>query len=142
MPLPNSGPQGLRETPGRLLAGHRPRPLLGLLWGSRLWRLSTMRFARWFRSRACGKPGSFPILPVAYKFRHGFVSVFLRFASSRIGLWRSKMNLNALADRPAVSAIPQWVCLDPYCELMSLFEHDRKYGARLAGVLGKIPPTQ
>ena len=50
------------------------------------------------------------------------------------------MNLNALADRPAVSAIPQWVCLDPYCELMSLFEHDRKYGARLAGVLGKIRP--
>jgi hypothetical protein len=75
---------------------------------------------------------SFPILPVAYKFRQGFVSVFLRFAPSRIGLWRSKMNLNALADRPAVSALSQRVCLDPYRELMSPFEHDRKYGARLA----------
>ena len=57
--------------------------------------------------------------------------------ASRIGLWRSKMNLNALADRPAVSALSQRVCLDPYRELMSLSEHDRKYGARLARVLGK-----
>jgi hypothetical protein len=47
------------------------------------------------------------------------------------------MNLNALADRPAVSALSQRVCLDPYREMMSLFEHDRKYGARLARVLGK-----
>ena len=51
------------------------------------------------------------------------------------------MNLNALADRPAVSALSQRVCLDPYRELMSLFEHDRKYGARPARMLGKLSAT-
>ena len=35
------------ETQGRLLVHLRPRLLLGLLWGSRLWRLSTLRFAHW-----------------------------------------------------------------------------------------------
>ena len=47
------------------------------------------------------------------------------------------MNLNALANRPAVSALPHRVCFNPYRELMNLFEHDRKYGARLARLPGK-----
>jgi hypothetical protein len=42
------------------------------------------------------------------------------------------MNLNALADRPAVSALPQRVRLYPDRELMGLFERDTKYGARPA----------
>ena len=48
------------------------------------------------------------------------------------------MNLNALANRPAVSALPHRVCFNPYRELMNLFEHDRKYGARLAGCQEKF----
>jgi hypothetical protein len=42
------------------------------------------------------------------------------------------MNLNALANRPSVSALSQRVSLYPDRELMGLFEHDRKYGARSA----------
>jgi hypothetical protein len=47
------------------------------------------------------------------------------------------MNLNALANHPTVSALSHRVCFNPYRELMSLFEHDRKYGARLATALGE-----
>jgi hypothetical protein len=34
------------------------------------------------------------------------------------------VNLETLKDRPAVSALPQWVRLDPERERMSLFGHD------------------
>jgi hypothetical protein len=63
-----------------------------------------------------------PVPPVAHKFRHGFVSVFLGFAPGRIRYWRSKMNLNALADRPAVAPFAQRVSFDFECE-MRVFGH-------------------
>jgi hypothetical protein len=65
-----------------------------------------------------------------YKSRHGFFSVFFRFTLSLIRLWRSKVNLKALKDRPAVSAFPQRVLMDPNRERMSLFGHDANMGRR------------
>ena len=80
-----------------------------------------------------------PVPPVAHKFRHGLVSVFLGFAPSCIRYWRSKMNLNALADRPAVAPFAQRVSFDFECE-MRIFGHNANMMRGGSSVRGKFPP--
>ena len=105
---------------GRLLHG-RSTPLGGLnsgdargrgcvvgladgLFGARSIWSTSMRFAHWFKSRGRLGRCSFAAGPRFSKLQHRLVRFYLGFASSRIRMRGSEMNLASLANRPTESA--------------------------------------
>jgi hypothetical protein len=65
---------------------------------------------------------SFVAAPCCSMFKHHFVCLPFGFASSRVRMRGSNMNLITLANRPTEPALAQWINLNPHREWMN-FAH-------------------
>ena len=105
---------------------------------------------QWTRKLAAPRAPSCSPAPPCNMFEHRFLCLYLGFASSRVRMRGSNMNLITLANCPTEPAHAQWISLNPHREWMNfahlciMWRQRRHRQSKISGLIqtGPLPSGQ